>query len=201
MHKYLDVDVFNTLVRPQYSTSCSITSITSGFNYLFSSGSSQRFSQEDFASMVGKNIRKREFNPGNRLIGNWSKTIAQKFGVKIKVDILFEGGWGLYSAENNLYWNQMKTLIKDKKSFLILHAERHYTPIMGYATYPDTPRSTNLDGNRWIFIADVSPYHRKCRIARHHFSVSPPVWSIRWGAIRKQFNHKAYYGIICLSKR
>ena len=200
MHKYLDVDVFNTLVRPQYSTSCSITSIASGFNYLYSSGSSQRFNQEDFASMVGKNIRKREFNPGNRSIGNWSKTIAEKLRLKINVDIFFEGGWGLNSAENNLYWNQIQTLIKDKKSFLILHSKGHYTPILGYASFPNKPDSTDHDGNRWIFIADVSPYHTKCRIRKHHFSVSPPVWSIRWGAIRKQFVNSRHRGIICLSK-
>jgi hypothetical protein len=195
MDKYLDTRVLSYLVRPQYPTSCSISSITSAFRYLFE----KEFIQEDFADLLGKNIKDKDLNPGNRDIKDWSEIISNKLKVKIAVTVHFKDGWGARGEANDSNWELLKDLVRNKNNFLIMHLERHYAPILGYASFPHKPKSTASHGNRWVFIADPSPYNKQSKIHHHHLSLSPPLWSLRWEVIRKQFRRKSNYGILCLS--
>lgn len=196
MNRYLDAGVFESLVRPQYQGACSITSITCAVRYL----SSQDIRQKDVADILGVNIGRARLNPGNRTVAKWLGQVAQYYKLPIAVTVLFQGGWELNSDDNDENWETTKGLLLEPQTFLIVHIEGHYAPILGFAAFPDNPRGARGRANRWLFIADPSPFHRQTRIPAQHLGESPPIWSLRWGVLRKAFSEHSNYGIICASK-
>ena len=191
--RYLDSEVFYNLERPQYPQSCSISSITSCFKYF-----GNNVTQEEIAKIIGVNI-KGEFAPGNFDVRDWIEKVANELGIKMKVEIYFKGGWYLKDPENNEYWNALRKFILDKDRFNIMHIESHYAPLTGFAQYPDDPMEKE-DQNRWLFIADPSPFHKQSKIESQHLAKSPPLWSLRWGIVRQKFSNHDHYGIISIQK-
>jgi len=196
MNRYLDTGVFASLVRPQYRSSCSIASITCAVRYL----SGQDIRQKDLADILGVNIERGRLNPGNRTVVKWLGEVARHYKLAIAETVLFQGGWELTSEANDQNWETTKKLLLEPHTFLILHIEGHYAPILGFAAFPNSPRGTGRHVNHWLFVADPSPSHRQARIPAQHLRKSPPIWSIRWGALRKAFSEHSKYGIICVSK-
>lgn len=195
--RHIDTHVFESLVRPQYPTSCGISSLTTGLKYLIN----PKITQENVAKILNLDITSNRFNPGNETIGKWSKKAAEHLGIKLKYKVLFEEGWKYNSEENDKYWETIKKAILDKNKFLILHIDGHYAPILGFASYPDDPSSKIQDSNRWILVADPSPYHDGTLIENIHWNISPPIWSVRWGVVREELKKVKHYGIIQLQAK
>jgi hypothetical protein len=196
MNRYLDTGVFESLVRPQYPSSCSIASITSAVRYL----SCRDIRQKDVADTLGVNIEGGRLNPGNRTVAKWLGEVARHYKLVIAVTVLFQGGWERTSGDNDQNWMATKEFLLAPDTFLILHIEGHYTPILGFAAFPKSPTGAGRHADRWLFVADPSPFHRQTRIPAQHLRKSPPIWSLRWGALRKAFSEHSKYGIICASK-
>jgi len=101
--------------------------------------------------------------------------------------------------QNHRFYLASAQLGLSNDSIMILHLQGHYNLIAGYAEYPIKPQAT--EKNYWLFLADQSPFHSESRQEENHWKVSPPVWSIRWGAVREAFKSKPNYGIIKLSRK
>ena len=91
-------------------------------------------------------------------------------------------------------------MLKDGNSFGILHTHNHYCTVLGFASFPDTPEDPEGTKNRWVFMADPSPDNAKCQIRKQHWSISPPIWSIRWGQLREDFVKNRNQGIIVITR-
>jgi hypothetical protein len=186
MHTYLDSGVLNSLTRPHNAPS-SIASIASGFNYLFQ----QQFSPELLAKIVGNVIK----HPTNGVFLMWSEIIAAYFEKKICGQVYFKGGWKQEEEADRTNWNTIQKLIQNPNNYLILHTTGHFIPIMGFSSYPYHTQSLEQNENRWLFLAETCPWHHLGAIQELHLSLSPPIISIRWEAVRKMLD-----GVICLSK-
>jgi len=183
---HLNTEILNSLTRPHNAPS-SIASIASGFNYLFQ----QEFSPELLYKIVGKVIK----HPSNEIFLMWSEIIAAYFEKQICGQIYFKGGWKQDEQSDRTNWISIQRLIRTPSSYLILHTTGHYIPIIGFASYPYHTQSTEKNENRWLFLAETCPWHHLGAVPELHLSLSPPIISIRWEAVRKMLN-----GVICLSR-
>jgi hypothetical protein len=183
---YLNTEILNSLTRP-HETPSRIASIASGFNHLFQ----QQFSPELLAKIVGNVIK----HPTNGVFLMWSEIIAAYFEKQICGQIYFQGGWKQEEEVDKANWNTIQKLIQNPNNYLILHTTGHFIPIMGFSSYPYHTQSLEQNENRWLFLAETCPWHHLGAIQELHLSLSPPIISIRWEAVRKMLD-----GVICLSK-
>lgn len=196
--KYLKPMVFEYLVRPQYSITCSITSLTSAFSCF----KNDFLMQEDVAKVLGIDIHNDELNPGNTTMEKWALQLAKYYEVELDVSILYNNrqGWNTRS-EGEKTWKDFTSEFKEPDTYYIMHIEGHYLPIMGYQSESSNPAQYESDDIAWLILADPSQNHSQSKIKKQHLNLSPPIWCMRWGVIGERFAKKAHYGIIKLKRK
>lgn len=109
MNTFFNNEVLSSIDRPQYKSSCSIASIDATFRYLWPDKFAQK-NQLDLAKLLGftKQNLDRGMGLGNKTIAEWIHICADKLGVKLKSQILFEGGWKYDTNYNQSYWSVVK---------------------------------------------------------------------------------------------
>jgi len=190
MDRYLDIRVFQSLVRTHNTTSA-IASLASAFQYLFR----ESYPPEVLIKIVGKIIK----NPTSDILIHWSEIIAAFFGKKIYGDIFFRGGWEREEALDDTHWDSIRKLLCDENCFLILNFESHFTPVMGFGAFPYNHQSFEHNENRWIILTETLPWYSKNTVPELHLSLSPPIFSIRWEVLRKWLYKNVQSGIVCIS--
>lgn len=201
MERYINPEILYTLNRPQRKKLCSITSIASCLNYFGTKLNIEQLNDISCKKIITDldfDLRDYEKGPGNRDMEELINKSNIKYGLNLDAIILFKDGWELNSPKNDDYWNELKQILIEDY-YCIIHIEGHYAPVLGYANFPKDPDSNIADDNRWLLIADPSPFHRQSQKKSQHYKYSPPVWSISWGAVRDQiYDNKPYYGIIVI---
>ncbi|TVM02049.1 MAG: hypothetical protein CV087_10080 [Candidatus Brocadia sp. WS118] len=191
MNRYLDIRVYQSLVRTHNTTSA-IASLVSAFQYLFR----ESYSPEVFIKIVGKVIK----NPSSDIFIHWAEIIAAFLGKKIYGDVFFRGGWKREEASNDNNWESIRKLLCDEDCFLILNYEGHLTPMMGFGAFPYNHQSFENNENRWLIQAETLPWHSKSSVPELHMSLSPPIFCMRWEVVRKCLFENVQNGMICISK-
>ena len=99
--KYLNINRWNCISRPQYAKSCGITSLTACFNYLFSHMGEETsqarkplLTQDQALEILGfvQPFDEIRFGPfsGNTSILRWFNLLCKHFGVKGQAKIFYK---------------------------------------------------------------------------------------------------------------
>ncbi|XP_067948062.1 basic immunoglobulin-like variable motif-containing protein [Watersipora subatra] len=189
--KVLDLQRWYCISRPQYKTSCGISSVVSCWNFLFSTlgrGSLKPITQEEALTILGfkPDFSETRFGPftGNTTLMRWFHNINEYYGVVGRTYFLYKPngrnktmGVGADKALSRL----KEGLHRADKTF-IYHCSNHYFCPIGYE---DTPleacqayRDENMrqdEKESWILIGDTS-------------KKQPSIHSIKWDDIVKDLN-------------
>eukprot|EP00825_Cyclidium_porcatum_P008421 TRINITY_DN14194_c0_g1_i1.p1 TRINITY_DN14194_c0_g1~~TRINITY_DN14194_c0_g1_i1.p1 ORF type:complete len:285 (-),score=59.95 TRINITY_DN14194_c0_g1_i1:52-906(-) len=137
--KYVNLQRWYCISKPQYKNNCGINSIASCWNYLFSklgNGTEDPVSQEEVLLMMGYGnvpFEKQGFNPNNAQILEWFKILCQKKGVVGKARIFWKKvGQDKTNLSDNEAWKQIIEYLQDSKSSLIYHCFGHYFVPIGF---------------------------------------------------------------------
>ena len=175
--KYLNINRWNCISRPQYRKSCGITSLVACWNYLFShmgeATSKERkplLTQEQALGILGfePDFEEIRFGPfsGNSSILRWFGQLCKHFGVKGSARIFYKprGSKNVTSEFTpKTAWTALKSGLQHPNKAYVYHCYNHYMCPVGYEEMPI--EKTNVyrkdlehgkDTESWLVIADQS---------------------------------------------
>ncbi|XP_040040536.2 basic immunoglobulin-like variable motif-containing protein isoform X1 [Gasterosteus aculeatus] len=172
--KVLDLRRWYCISRPQYKTSCGISSLVSCWNFLYSTlgaGSLPPLSQEEALHILGFQppFEDIKFGPftGNATLMRWFRQINDNFRVRGCSYILYKPHGRHKTAGETAEGALMKLTqgLKDESMAYIYHCQNHYfcpvgfeaTPLKAAKAYRGT-LPTN-DTEHWILIGEPSRKH------------------------------------------
>ncbi|GFO28470.1 basic, immunoglobulin-like variable motif-containing [Plakobranchus ocellatus] len=168
--KVLDLKRWYCMCRPQYKTSCGISSVVSCWNYLFSTlghGSLKPLTQETAMSILGfpepfSNIKFGPFT-GNLTLLRWFQELNTNFRVKGKCYFMYKpvGKNSTPGVTSEMALASLRRGLRDPSMTFIYHCQNHYFCPIGYDDTPtnqqDAYRSVADDSKEtWILIGDTS---------------------------------------------
>lgn len=172
--KVLDLRRWYCISRPQYKTSCGISSLVSCWNFLYSSlgaGSLPPISQEEALHILGFQppFEEIKFGPftGNATLMRWFRQINDNFRVRGCSYILYKPHGKHKTAGETAEGALLKLThgLKDESMAYIYHCQNHYFCPVGYEATPlkaakayRGPLPTN-DMEHWILIGEPSRKH------------------------------------------
>ena len=176
------------MARPQHPKSCGISSLTSVWNYLYSTlgaGSHQPISTEEALEVLGysppyNDVQFGKFT-GNGTLQIWFNLLNKHFRTKGRTRICYklhgkDQTHGISEEEGCL--NLKRGLQSENKAY-IYHCWNHYFCPIGFEDTPTKPYqaySAELsEWDTWIMIGEVS----KCY---------PPMHVVRWRDIHEDIN-------------
>lgn len=151
MRRYFDQKRWHCLSRPQYKSSCGISSLVSCWNYLYSTlghGNLPPMSQEKALTLLGfeppfYNIKFGSFT-GNKTLIKWFKNLNRQMNVSGDARIF----WKLHGEDRTLDVSSENTLnslisgLKSTEQSFIYHCHNHYFCPMGFELNPINPPDT-----------------------------------------------------------
>ncbi|KAL6107642.1 bivm [Pungitius sinensis] len=172
--KVLDLRRWYCISRPQYKTSCGISSLVSCWNFLYSTlgaGSLPPLSQEEALHILGFQppFEEIKFGPftGNATLMRWFRQINDNFRVRGCSYILYKPHGRHKTAGETAEGALMKLTqgLKDESMAYVYHCQNHYfcpvgfeaTPLKAAKAYRGT-LATN-DTEHWILIGEPSRKH------------------------------------------
>ncbi|XP_017278874.1 basic immunoglobulin-like variable motif-containing protein [Kryptolebias marmoratus] len=172
--KVLDLRRWYCISRPQYKTSCGISSLVSCWNFLYSTmgaGSLPPISQEEALHILGfqppfEEIRFGPFT-GNATLMRWFRQINDNFRVRGCSYILYKPHGKHKTAGETAEGALMKLTqgLKDESMAYIYHCQNHYFCPVGFEATPlkaakayRGPLPTN-ETEYWILIGEPSRKH------------------------------------------
>ncbi|XP_024134593.1 basic immunoglobulin-like variable motif-containing protein [Oryzias melastigma] len=172
--KVLDLRRWYCISRPQYKTSCGISSLVSCWNFLYSTlgaGSLPPISQEEALHILGFQppFEEIKFGPftGNATLMRWFRQINDNFRVRGCSYILYKPHGKHKTAGETAEGALMKLTqgLKDESMAYIYHCQNHYfcpvgfdaTPLKAAKAYRG-PSPTN-EMEYWILIGEPSRKH------------------------------------------
>uniref|UniRef100_UPI0037E955F2 basic immunoglobulin-like variable motif-containing protein n=1 Tax=Semicossyphus pulcher TaxID=241346 RepID=UPI0037E955F2 len=172
--KVLDLRRWYCISRPQYKTSCGISSLVSCWNFLYSTlgaGSLPPISQEEALHILGFQppFEEIKFGPftGNATLMRWFRQINDNFRVRGCSYILYKPHGKHKTAGETAEGALMKLTqgLKDESMAYIYHCQNHYFCPVGFEATPlkaakayRGPLPTN-DMEYWILIGEPSRKH------------------------------------------
>lgn len=139
----LDLRRFMTMSRPQYKSSCSISSVTSVFNYLY--GQTRAITQEEALRALGFSppFGEIRFGPmaGNDNVMRWFTRLRLSYKLPGSCGLLYKCG-GKNRTQRDLRGARrelVRGLQSDKMAF-IYHCLNHYNVVAGYEFTPKEHR-------------------------------------------------------------
>lgn len=199
--RFVNNELLKFITRPQYENSCSISSLTAVFNYLFSDKIGIKTTNELSLIASGKPA-KDITGAGNQTVMNWFSKIIQHYGLK--------GNCSFYIRDKDVEdWDNNFNLISDMKQkiiskdhALVYHMQNHYNIVIGYFENSDNPDDTynaNAELQRWIILGEHSEYNPLPKLVQNALRLVPnedmynlvmesigrtPIWTRRWKSIR-----------------
>ncbi|KAM7410494.1 hypothetical protein PAMA_001776 [Pampus argenteus] len=172
--KVLDLRRWYCISRPQYKTSCGISSLVSCWNFLYSTlgaGSLPPISQEEALHILGFQppFEEIKFGPftGNATLMRWFRQINDNFRVRGCSYILYKPHGKHKTAGETAEGALMKLTqgLKDESMAYIYHCQNHYFCPVGFEATPlkaskayRGPLPTN-EMEYWILIGEPSRKH------------------------------------------
>ncbi|AWP11417.1 putative basic immunoglobulin-like variable motif-containing protein [Scophthalmus maximus] len=172
--KVLDLRRWYCISRPQYKTSCGISSLVSCWNFLYSTlgaGSLPPISQEEALHILGFQppFEEIKFGPftGNATLMRWFRQINDNFRVRGCSYILYKPHGKHKTAGETAEGALMKLTqgLKDESMAYIYHCQNHYFCPVGFEATPlkaakayRGPLPTN-ETEHWILIGEPSRKH------------------------------------------
>ncbi|XP_072246189.1 basic immunoglobulin-like variable motif-containing protein [Leuresthes tenuis] len=172
--KVLDLRRWYCISRPQYKTSCGISSLVSCWNFLYSTlgaGSLPPISQEEALHILGFQppFEEIKFGPftGNATLMRWFRQINDNFRVRGCSYILYKPHGKHKTAGETAEGALMKLTqgLKDESMAYIYHCQNHYFCPVGFEATPlkaskayRGPLPTN-EMEHWILIGEPSRKH------------------------------------------
>uniref|UniRef100_A0A8C1Z368 Basic, immunoglobulin-like variable motif containing n=1 Tax=Cyprinus carpio TaxID=7962 RepID=A0A8C1Z368_CYPCA len=172
--KVLDLRRWYCISRPQYKTSCGISSLVSCWNFLYSTlgaGSLPPISQEDALHILGFQppFEDIKFGPftGNATLMRWFRQINDNFHVRGCTYILYKPHGKHKTAGETAEGALLKLTqgLKDESMAYIYHCQNHYFCPVGYEATPlkaakayRGPLPLN-ETEHWILIGEPSRKH------------------------------------------
>ncbi|KAM8875278.1 basic immunoglobulin-like variable motif-containing protein [Spinachia spinachia] len=172
--KVLDLRRWYCISRPQYKTSCGVSSLVSCWNFLYSTlgaGSLPPLSQEEALHILGFQppFEEIKFGPftGNATLMRWFRQINDNFRVRGCSYILYKPHGRHKTAGETAEGALMKLTqgLKDEAMAYIYHCQNHYFCPVGFEATPlKAPKAyrgtlpTN-DTEHWILIGEPSRKH------------------------------------------
>ncbi|XP_076004743.1 basic immunoglobulin-like variable motif-containing protein isoform X2 [Genypterus blacodes] len=172
--KVLDLRRWYCISRPQYKTSCGISSLVSCWNFLYStlgSGSLPPISQEEALNILGFQppFEDIKFGPftGNATLMRWFRQINDNFRVRGCSYILYKPHGKHKTAGETAEGALMKLTqgLKDETMAYIYHCQNHYFCPVGYEATPlksakayRGPLPVN-ETEYWLLIGEPSRKH------------------------------------------
>ncbi|GFS10453.1 basic immunoglobulin-like variable motif-containing protein [Elysia marginata] len=211
--KVLDLKRWYCMSRPQYKTSCGVSSLVSCWNFLFSTlgyGSLKPLTQETAMSILGfpepyDNIKFGSFT-GNLALMRWFQELNTNFRVKGKCYFLYKpvGKNRTPGVTPDMALNSLKRGLRDPSMTFIYHCQNHYFCPVGFEESPmqsqDAYKAVADDKkDSWILIGETS---RKfpalhCKnwkdICTDLNSKFPEFYDIRreWNGVRRKKSNKS----------
>ncbi|XP_052216537.1 basic immunoglobulin-like variable motif-containing protein isoform X2 [Dreissena polymorpha] len=170
--KVLDLKRWYCMSRPQYKTSCGISSLVSCWNYLFSTlghGNMHPISQEEALTALTfrppfSDIRFGPFT-GNATLIRWFRHLNDHFKVRGRCYYVYKPH-GKNKTENVTAEDALAAVKKgllDQHTTFIYHCQNHYFCPIGYEDVPQSPTQAYSgptdDADTWILIGDPSRKH------------------------------------------
>lgn len=172
--KVLDLRRWYCISRPQYKTSCGISSLVSCWNFLYSTlgaGSLPPISQEEALHILGFQppFEEIKFGPftGNATLMRWFRQINDNFRVRGCSYILYKPHGKHKTAGETAEGALMKLTqgLKDESMAFIYHCQNHYfcpvgfeaTPLKATKAYRGPLPITEME--HWILIGEPSRKH------------------------------------------
>ncbi|KAL4220180.1 hypothetical protein ACF0H5_020588 [Mactra antiquata] len=170
--KVLDLKRWYCMSRPQYKTSCGISSLVSCWNYLFSTlghGNLHPITQEEALTTLTfkppfSDIRFGPFT-GNATLMRWFKLLNEHFKVRGRCYYVYKPH-GKNKTENVTAEDALDTIRKglnDPNTTYIYHCQNHYFCPIGFEDVPQCPTQAyggqTEDTDTWILIGDPSRKH------------------------------------------
>ncbi|KAE8294433.1 Basic immunoglobulin-like variable motif-containing protein [Larimichthys crocea] len=172
--KVLDLRRWYCISRPQYKTSCGISSLVSCWNFLYSTlgaGSLPPISQEEALHILGFQppFEEIKFGPftGNATLMRWFRQINDNFRIRGCSYILYKPHGKHKTAGETAEGALMKLTqgLKDESMAYIYHCQNHYFCPVGFEATPlkaakayRGPLPTN-ETEYWILIGEPSRKH------------------------------------------
>ncbi|KAG2373914.1 hypothetical protein C9374_011579 [Naegleria lovaniensis] len=192
--KYLNLKQWYCMSRPQYKYSCGISSLTSIWNYLFSTlghGDLPILTQEEVLTLLGfsEPFHEIRFGPfcGNETIMQWFKELLSLFGMEGEACIFWKCK-GLHTTKpSGNVLDELKKGLRSNQTAFIYHCYNHYMVIMGFDESPTHPQHiyqsiTNSEqvSNAWLLFGDNS-------------KLQEPVECAKFSDVEKDLNCEAPY--------
>ncbi|XP_013417026.1 basic immunoglobulin-like variable motif-containing protein [Lingula anatina] len=173
--KVLDLKRWYCMSRPQYKTSCGLSSVVSCWNYLFSKlgvGNLRPITQEEALVILGfhgPDFSAIRFGPftGNATLMRWFRQINDHFKVRGRTYYLYKPN-GLnktYGVTSESALKSLKAGLAGDETCFIYHCQNHYFCPIGYEDVPllacDAYRCplSQEEVETWILIGDPSRKH------------------------------------------
>ncbi|CAL1530567.1 unnamed protein product [Lymnaea stagnalis] len=220
--KILDLKRWYCISRPQYKTSCGISSVVSCWNFLYSSmghGSLKPLTQENAMKILGfqspfENIK---FGPitGNLTLLRWFQELNVHFKVRGRSYFMYKpcGKNRTAGVTDEMALKMLKQGLKDLNTTFIYHCHNHYFCPIGYEETPlfcvDAYKCNVGDKavDTWVLIGDTSRKHPSihCKnwddISTDLNCESPNYFNIRqhWkGVIHRDTSRKSGGNLHCI---
>jgi len=203
--RYVNNELLGFISRPQYDSSCSMSSLTAVINYLFSDQIGIKTTKE-WANDINIHSPEENMSPGNRTVMGWFNRVCKSYQLNGSCGYFIQDDDVEDWADNQQVIAKLKKAVNNKNQALIYHLDNHYNLIVGYfdhARKPDDAFNPDAKLERWIVLGEHSDYNfipdfimkiidilPTNILSEDHKNLlkertgSPPVWCRKWGSIR-----------------
>ncbi len=165
--RFINNRLLTMISRPQYESSCSVTSLTAVFNYLYSAEVGIQ-TQDDIARVLGFKDASEVGNyggPGNKTVMEWFKKLTQHYAVQGSCNIFIDRSSVKDFSNNKTVFTKIRETVESENTVIIYHMENHYNVVIGYveAAQDQEPEKAYAESpalNRWIVLGEHSTYNR-----------------------------------------
>ncbi len=204
--RYVNNRLLSCISRPQHENSCSLTSLTAVFNYLYAEQLGIKSSGELASSLGIEPPGEFGYGPGNETILKWFTSLCSHYGVSGQGRIYLRDEEMERWDANAEVFAGLKDSVRSANRVLVYHKENHYNLVVGYFEHgvdPDFAYDTGTKLRRWVILGEHSEYNPIPAIIRKALRALPekvlsedtynlimesavgtPVWSRRWRSIR-----------------
>ena len=186
LRRFFSVPKWLCVSRPQYSSSCGLSSLASVFNCLFSTlsqGSLPPVSVEELGEMIGFQPPLRShglfYVQTNSSLLRWFGEVCAKKRVHGGAEVLLKlkGKHRKGVEPEEALWRVIDA-VKDPNKALIYHCEGHFMTIVGYELTPTLPTDAYKSPSH-ISLSDIEPWI----IAADTNGKKSPLHSIKWSDV------------------
>lgn len=214
--RFVNNELLKFISRPQYENSCSITSLTAVFNYLFAEKIGIKTSNE-LAVIAANKPAKDVTGAGNKTVMEWFNKLCTHYGVNGNCSYYLRRKEVEDWDNNPNLISKLKKDIKSNNTALIYHLKNHYNIVVGYFEHSENPDDAYNDEaslQRWIVLGEHSDYNPISKITQRALKAvlsedkynlimesvgRTPIWSRIWRSIRHDLMKSPNHCVLCFS--